>query len=210
MPPLAVIIVTSIVWCYWLSVLLMIVRSHWKHRTSAGAVPQTGGERKMWLIWVPTVLGWHLCPILAYYSSWPPIAAPRWFVDHRLVVLDVLAVLAALAAYALTVPCWLTLGSNWSLAVVPNKPTNLVTTGWYGRVRHPIYALGLLLMLATVMVAPSPAMLVVAGAHLTLVVLKIRSEERYLKQKHGQSYQDYCDRTWRFFPKLTTADWKAS
>ena len=89
--------------------------------------------------------------------------------------------------------------------MVPHKRTNLITTGWYGRIRHPIYALGLLLMLATVVVAPSPAMWLVAAVHLTLVLLKASGEERHLQQTHGQAYQDYCDRTGRFFPRLTPA-----
>jgi protein-S-isoprenylcysteine O-methyltransferase Ste14 len=156
----------------------------------------------MWLFWVPTVLAWQVFPLMAYRSPLPLIRAPQWLMDHPLVFVDGLAVAAALAAYALTVPCWLTLGANWSLAVVPHKQTTLITSGWYGRVRHPIYALGLLLMLATVAVAPSPAMLMVAIVHLTLVVLKATSEERHLQQRHGQAYRDYCGRTGRFLPRL--------
>jgi protein-S-isoprenylcysteine O-methyltransferase Ste14 len=204
MPRLAVLFVAATVWCYWLSVLVMIVRSHRKHRTSSGAVPRTGREQGMWLFWVPTVLAWQVFPIMAYHVASPLFAVPEWMAERPIVLLDVFAVAAALAAYALTVPCWLTLGANWSLAVVPQKQTNLVTSGWYGRIRHPIYALGLLLMLATAVVAPSPAMLIVAASHLTLVVLKVASEERHLKQRHGQAYQDYCDRTGRFFPRLLT------
>jgi protein-S-isoprenylcysteine O-methyltransferase Ste14 len=205
MPRLAVWIVAATVWCYWLSVVLMIVRSHLQHRTSAGAVPRTGRERGMWLFWVPTVLAWQVFPVMAYDSSMPLIRAPQWAVHQPIVLLDWLAVAAALAAYALTVPCWLALGANWSLAVVPHKQTTLITSGWYGRIRHPIYALGLLLMLATLAVAPSPAMLMAAMVHLTLVILKASNEERHLKQRHGQAYRDYCDRTGRFFPRLMPA-----
>ena len=156
----------------------------------------------MWLFWVPTVLAWQVLPIMAYRVSLPLICVPEWVAERPIMLLDVFAVVAALAAYVLTVPCWLTLGANWSLAVVPQKQTNLVTSGWYGRIRHPIYALGLLLMLATVAVAPSPAMLMVAAVHLTLVILKVAGEERHLKERHGRAYQDYCRRTGRFFPRL--------
>jgi protein-S-isoprenylcysteine O-methyltransferase Ste14 len=157
----------------------------------------------MWLFWVPTVLAWQALPIMAYRFSLPLVSVPEGIAAQPIGLLDLLAVVAAVAAYALTIPCWLTLGSNWSLAVVPHKQTRLVTTGWYGRIRHPIYALGLLLMLATVAVAPSPAMLMVAVIHLTLVILKASGEERHLKRRHGQAYRDYCDRTGRFFPRLT-------
>jgi len=94
----------------------------------------------------------------------------------------------------------LALGSNWSLAIVPGKRTSILTEGLYSRVRHPIYALGLLLMAATLTVAPSLAMLVVGASHLGLVLLKAATEEQFLQQVHGPSYIDYCRRTRRFFP----------
>ena len=196
--PLAIVMVT--VWCYWLSVVVMIVRSRLKLGAAAGAVPKTGLESWMWLIWVPTVIAWQVLPGQAYVTSLPLLSAPQWAIDHPIALLDWIAVVAAILAYVLTVPCWLTLGSNWSLAIVPGKATSLVTRGFYARVRHPIYSLGLVLMAATVAVAPSPAMLVVGGAHLILIVLKSANEERFLKQKHGQVYVEYCRRTRRFLP----------
>jgi protein-S-isoprenylcysteine O-methyltransferase Ste14 len=189
-----------IVWSYWLSVLVMILRSRLKLKTAAGAVPKTGLEGWLWLIWVPTVIAWLVLPGLGYVTSLPLLRAPQWAVDHPNGVLGWLAVVAALLAYVFTVPCWLTLGSNWSLAVVPAKKTSLVTRGFYARTRHPIYSLGLVLMAATIVVTPSLAMLFAGIAHLTLVLVKSANEERFLKQRHGQDYVDYCHRTGRFLP----------
>jgi protein-S-isoprenylcysteine O-methyltransferase Ste14 len=195
-------IVVIIVWCYWLSVLLLLVRSRIKFRASGGAVPKTKRESWMWLVWVPTVVLWQVLPILAYRLSLPLIAAPQWAVENPNAVVDWLAVLAASLAYFLTIPCWLTLGSNWSLAVVPSKKTSLVTRGVFARTRHPIYALGIVLMAATVAVAPSVAMFAVGISHLTMVALKAASEENHLKCLHGDSYREYCLRTGRFFPRI--------
>lgn len=196
--PLAIVMGT--VWCYWLSVGVMIVRSHLKLKASAGAVPKTGLESWMWLVWVPTVAAWLALPGLAYMTALPILCAPQWAVDHPIVILDWTAAAAAVLAYILTVPCWLTMGANWSLAVVPGKETSLVTRGFYARIRHPIYALGLLLMAATVAVAPSPAMVLTGVAHFVLAFLKSGNEERFLRQRHGQVYVEYCRRTNRFFP----------
>jgi protein-S-isoprenylcysteine O-methyltransferase Ste14 len=154
----------------------------------------------MWLLWVPTVAAWQVLPELAYSSSAPLLRAPQWVIAHPFHPIQWIAAVAAVAAYALTVPCWLALGSNWSLAIVPNKQSHLVTNGFYSKVRHPIYALGLLLMAATLTAAPSPAMLLVGAAHTTLVTLKAVNEERFLRCTHGQSYEDYCRRTSRFVP----------
>lgn len=193
-------IVMTTVWCYWASVLLMIIRSHLKHKTQAGAMPKSIVERWMWLLWVPTVIGWQVLPGLGYLTTLPVLRAPQWAVDHPYHLINWCAVIAAIVAYAFTAPCWLAMGSNWSLAIVPGKKTNLVTEGFYSRVRHPIYALGILLMLATVVVAPSPAVILVGLSHLGLVVLKSFNEERFLKQKHGRDYEEYCRRTGRFLP----------
>jgi protein-S-isoprenylcysteine O-methyltransferase Ste14 len=193
-------IVMLTVWCSWISVLVMIVRSRMKHRTEAGAVPRSARERWMWLLWVPTVIGWQVLPGLGYMSTLTLLRPLQWAVDHPFHPVNWLAVAIAIIAYVLTVPCWLALGPNWSLAIVPGKKTSLVTAGFYSRVRHPIYALGILLMAATLIVAPSLAMLLVGTSHLALVLLKSATEEQFLKQKHGQAYLDYCRRTRRFVP----------
>jgi protein-S-isoprenylcysteine O-methyltransferase Ste14 len=197
---LPVNIVAITVWCYWLSVVVMILRSHLRLKSAAGAVPKTGLERWMWLIWVPTVIGWQVFPRLAYQTSIPLLAASQWSTNHPSAILDWLAVVAAILAYVFTVPCWLTLGTNWSLAVVPEKQASLITRGFYAQVRHPIYSLGLVLMAATIAVAPSPAMLLVGIAHLVMVFLKSANEERFLERLHGQVYREYRRRTSRFFP----------
>lgn len=204
MPSIPVIFVVATVWVYWLSVLIMIARSHILHRTQSGALPRTGLERWMWLLWIPTIFAWLGVPVLAHLTSWPLIQAPHWATHDSLSILHWIAAGAALLAYALTVVCWLTLGDNWSLAVVPGKKSTLVMRGLYRRLRHPIYSLGLLLMLATVAATPSPAMVVVACTHLVLVMLKCRSEESFLKSRHGQKYEEYCAKTGRLFPRFGT------
>jgi protein-S-isoprenylcysteine O-methyltransferase Ste14 len=55
-------------------------------------------------------------------------------------------------------------------------------------------------MAATVIVAPSPAVLLVAVMHTVLVMMKVSSEERFLIARHGAAYQEYCKRTGRFLP----------
>ena len=200
------IMVVSVVWCYWGSVVLMILRSRIKFGASPGAVPSTMRERLMWLFWVPTVIGWNVVPTLAYAAPYSLLRAPQWAFEHPHAAANWIAVIAAVSAYVLTVPCWLTLKSNWSLAIVPAKATELITHGLYKRIRHPIYALGILLLLATIIVAPSPAMLLFGVSHIILVLLIVESEEQFLIQKHGQLYGDYCQRSGRYFPRL----WKLS
>lgn len=199
-------LVMFVVWLYWSSVVVMIVRSRTKLRAESGAVPRSARERWMWLLWVPTVVAWNVVPGLGYLYPQGWIRPLQWAIDHPYHLINWLAVAAAIIAYMLTVPCWLAMGSNWSLAIVPGKKTHLVTQGFYARVRHPIYALGILLMAATLIVAPSPAMLLVGISHLALALLKSVTEEQFLAHKHGQSYRDYCRRTRRFVPWPASAN----
>jgi protein-S-isoprenylcysteine O-methyltransferase Ste14 len=112
------------------------------------------------------------------------------------------ALLIALLAFLLTLLCWKKMGISWRMGIDPTEKTQLITTGPYSRIRHPIYALSSLLMLATVAAIPSPAMLLVAATHLFLLQLEARREESYLAITHGPAYSEYQRRTGRFIPKL--------
>ena len=59
------------------------------------------------------------------------------------------------------------------MAVTPGERTELITTGLYRSIRHPIYALSILLVVACALVLPTAPMIaadaVRPGTHLTLV-----------------------------------------
>ena len=80
--------------------------------------------------------------------------------------------------------------------------TNLITDGLFRRIRHPIYAFSVLLMLCSAVILPSLPMLAVAAVHVLLMNIKARNEERHLLQSHGEAYARYLARTGRFFPRL--------
>ena len=86
------------------------------------------------------------------------------------------------------------------MAVEPGKETKLITDGPFSSVRHPIYALSLMLMISSLFVVTNIPMIVVAGLHCGLLVIKSWNEERYLTRLHGQQYTDYLNRTNRFLP----------
>ncbi|NQT15021.1 MAG: isoprenylcysteine carboxylmethyltransferase family protein [Planctomycetes bacterium] len=195
-------IVTGAVWTYWICVVVMTVRSHLRYRTAAGGLPQTTRERWMWTIWMPAVLSWQILPSLAAHSSHSLLATSEFMKQYSAIqALRWVAALAAVLAFALTVPCWLSMGRNWSMAIVPKKKSRLVTKGMFARVRHPIYSLSILLMGATILVTASAAMTLVGIVHIVMISMKAASEETYLHQLHGQKYADYCAQTGRFVPR---------
>ena len=94
------------------------------------------------------------------------------------------------------------ISASWRMAVTPGERTELVTGGLYGHIRHPIYALSILLMLCSCIVVPTPPMLVVAAIHVALMMVKARNEEAFLSGAHGEAYAAYCAQTGRFIPRL--------
>jgi protein-S-isoprenylcysteine O-methyltransferase Ste14 len=88
------------------------------------------------------------------------------------------------------------------MAVTPDQKTELVTTGLYGYIRHPIYALSILLMLCSAAVVPTIPMAGVAVVHILLMFTKARNEERFLLGAQGDAYARYCRRTGRFVPRF--------
>jgi protein-S-isoprenylcysteine O-methyltransferase Ste14 len=96
------------------------------------------------------------------------------------------------------------MGRNWRMAVAPDQQTDLVTTGLYSLVRHPIYALSILLMVCTLVVVPTLPVLGLALVHIGLMLAKARNEERFLAGRHGAVYLHYMQRTGRFVPRLRT------
>jgi protein-S-isoprenylcysteine O-methyltransferase Ste14 len=206
MNDLPAVIVAITVWAYWACVVVLVIRSHLRFRTAAGAVPHTARERRMWRLWMPAVLAWQVLPALAASMAYPLVGLPHVVVEHSGLYAGRLAAAGVgVLALGLTIPCWLGMGRNWSMAVVPRKRSRLVTSGMFARVRHPIYALSILLMLATMAAVPTPAMIAVGLVHLWMLRDKALSEENYLRQLHGDEYAAYCARTGRFFPRMLSA-----
>lgn len=196
-------LVTVTVWAYWTSVCVLVVRSHIRYRTPAGGLPRTAKERWMWGLWVPAILLWQVVPAVAASANNVWLATPAVATNNVFLWAPRLAAAAvAVLAFALTIPNWFGMGRNWSMAIVPGKRCRLITNGMFSYVRHPIYALSISLMLATVVVTLSPAMVVIALIHITMLCIKATSEEEYLKRVHGAEYREYCHRTGRFFPRF--------
>jgi protein-S-isoprenylcysteine O-methyltransferase Ste14 len=72
----------------------------------------------------------------------------------------------------------------------------------FRRIRHPIYAFSILLMLCTMVIVPTVPMLAFGVVHIGLMVLKARNEERHLLATHGEAYARYLASTGRFVPRF--------
>ena len=197
------LVLTATIWVYWFAVGAMVVRARRKTRQLAGLVPEQPLERRMWLLLVPTIVLWIVLPWLALTRSQGLLALPE--ITHSLAgyaALRWIAAICAVMSLALTVKCWRRMGSDWRMAVSERQKSALITDGLFARVRHPIYALQMLLMLCTVVIVPTAPIFVIAIVHLALMNLKARNEEHHLLKMHGARYRAYLERTGRFFPRL--------
>jgi len=198
----AVLLLTT-VWCYWLGVGVMIVRARRRTRDLAGLVPEQSFERAMWVIWIPLVIAWIVLPWLALNRKNPLFAVPQFAIEQpAYAAFRWLAAATALACLAMTAWCWSRMGQDWRMDVSEKRKGALITDGLFAYVRHPIYALSMLLMLCSAIIIATPPMLVIAAVHLVLMNLKARNEERHLLAAHGEPYARYLRRTGRFFPRL--------
>ena len=93
------------------------------------------------------------------------------------------------------------LGRSLTANPVPLDKGNLVETGFYKYVRHPIYTGLLLAMLGSVVQSMAPFKLVVWLALFALLTYKAKFEESLLIKKYP-GYVDYMKRTGRFVPRL--------
>jgi protein-S-isoprenylcysteine O-methyltransferase Ste14 len=94
-----------------------------------------------------------------------------------------------------------TMGRNWSLVARTRSDHSLVQTGPFALVRHPIYVALFLFMLAMATAYGHTNMLIVAIPIYALGTwLRVRQEERLLRDMFGAAYDAYAARVKRFIP----------
>lgn len=95
------------------------------------------------------------------------------------------------------------MGRSWRIGVDPGERLDLVTAGPFRVIRHPIYT-GLLMMLTGFALLTANAV-AWAGALLGYAGFELLTrcvEEPHLRRVHAGRYQEYCQRTGRFLPRL--------
>lgn len=127
--------------------------------------------------------------------AWTPGDA---FVTHAAGVLLLLAGLGW-AAWAQA-----TMREHWRMGQDSTERPELVTTGPFGRMRHPIYTGMVVVALGVTMTDPTYA----GAAGLVLLALGVRLqaiqvEEPHLRTLHGPAYEAWARRTGRFLPPMS-------
>ena len=102
--------------------------------------------------------------------------------------------LILLLSFLLAVGARVSLGTNWSGTVTVKQEHELITSGPYRYVRHPIYT-GLLLAFSGLAIARGEWRCILALIILALSFWrKLRIEERFMVEQFGSAYETYRQR----------------
>jgi protein-S-isoprenylcysteine O-methyltransferase Ste14 len=191
---ISVLIAAACVSAYWTTVAVKSILIARVIGKDPNVVPREKTGQFMRLFWLPIIGIWISMPwlYLRHVHAVDPL---------REVIAVCGAVVCALALAA-SYHCWHEMGTSWRIGIDPSEKTNLIVSGAYRYVRHPIYALSISMVWGTLAAAPSIPLLVIAILHTTLMRIEARREEKFMLRVHGQTYQDYLDKVGRFIPRI--------
>lgn len=135
---------------------------------------------------------------VAFALAWNdlPIGRPA------LPVVQATAVLLAFASVWTAARAVQVLGRHWSLAARTLEDHELVTSGAYASVRHPIYSSLLGLLVATTLTFARPLLLLASvPIYLAGTMVRVRREERLLSAAFGDAWTDYAARVPALLPR---------
>jgi isoprenylcysteine carboxyl methyltransferase (ICMT) family protein YpbQ len=119
------------------------------------------------------------------------------------IALDVLAPIVSIASIWMGLSAVRTLGRQWSYTARLVTDHKLVTEGPYRLVRHPIYTGMLGKLVATNFAFGHPIGLPIAGTIFVIgTIVRVRSEEKLLREAFGSEFEDYARRVPSFVPFL--------
>lgn len=147
------------------------------------------------LLSIPALIATIVYIVYPAWMSWASLPLPAW--------LRWVGVGLAVLGFALLQWAHQALGRNWSDAPRLMKDQNLVTSGPYRWVRHPIYAAFLLIMSAPLLISANWFIGVLWLGLTGLEVMgRMQFEEALMLETFGDQYRVYMQKAGRLFPRL--------
>jgi protein-S-isoprenylcysteine O-methyltransferase Ste14 len=154
-----------------------------------------------WYILFTIAMSWYGNLIVAgLYLLDPPWML--WSYLYLPAELRILGVAIALVLIPYTYWIGKELAENYSDTLQIQEKQTLITTGPYGRVRHPIYASAIYFLGALVLVSDNFLFLIILILVIPGIYRRLKKEERMMIDQFGEEYLDYMKQTGRIFPKV--------
>ena len=147
------------------------------------------------------VLMWILIIVL-YFFIYDSV---NWFFKISLLDYDfvkIAAICIMCFAFLLIILFITTVGKSIKNAVVSGEKSQLITSGIYRFIRHPVYTAFILGIFGTFLIIPNLLMLVFLLCTVVLMYGHSNEEEKVLTKIYGNEYEEYKKKAGRFFPKI--------
>lgn len=169
-------------WITWILPFVLVKRREER--------PQKIDRRARWGI---------LIVALAYSLLWQGSFWKRTLPNWRLLLSVLFLVLASLLAWTAT----RALGRQWRVDAGLSSDHELVTTGPYKIIRHPIYTSMLFLLCGTgFMITPLPLLAIALAVFLVGTEIRVRIEDQLLASQFGERFAEYKHRIWAYLPYI--------
>ncbi|MFA6468559.1 MAG: isoprenylcysteine carboxylmethyltransferase family protein [Bacteroidota bacterium] len=119
-----------------------------------------------------------------------------------LFALQIVGAILSLLSIPMGVSVFTNIGKNITDTVETRKHHQLVTSGIYRYIRHPLYTTGILFFVGLGMLSSNWLILLLSMAVLISLSIRTVIEEEKLIQEFGDQYTQYARQTGKFFPKL--------
>lgn len=177
-------------WLAWLAVWLL-----WAFQSKPARQKESGVSRLAYAlpVWIAAYLLFYARSLPGWWNG-EIIAYRPWF--------GWLAIAVTTLGFAFSIWARACLGSNWSGAVTVKVGHELIRTGPYRLVRHPIYTGILISMFGTALAYDRWRVLVALPVLWLAFTIKRLKEEQFMHQTFGAQYNDYARTTGALFPLL--------
>jgi protein-S-isoprenylcysteine O-methyltransferase Ste14 len=183
---------TSIAYWSWAALILVWLPGYFTRRPTS-EVPSLALQ-------VPTSALLVVCFVLLFNPRVLGLGVP---ITPQTPRLGLIGVALDLAGVAFAIWARLTLGRNWSgLVVTAQEGHELVQTGPYALVRHPIYTGLLLAIVGTALTLGALASYLGVAAGVAGLLIRVHLEEKLMRERFGETHTAYRRRTWKLIPYL--------
>jgi protein-S-isoprenylcysteine O-methyltransferase Ste14 len=130
--------------------------------------------------------------VVAIYSfggSWYDYLLPFWYLEKN--YLEIIGWVLIHISLVWVFIAQLHMADSWRIGIDQKNKTELVTHGLFSISRNPIFFGILLADLGLFLIAPNAFTLLVAVLSYATIQTQVRLEEDFLKESHGENYQEY-------------------